>query len=127
MPEQQADYDTDTDDPQPTPGQWRAEWFGGNLIVDALREEDTTMIAIVQQREECEANGDLIAAAGTAASELPEGCDPVGAVEELPRLLDALQTIARADGTRYAGTDALQHVAEKVLDAIRTDTSETDD
>jgi MoxR-like ATPase len=73
------------------------------------------------------ANARLIAAAGSAASELPEEYDPGAAVGELPRLLGALQTIAKADGTRYAGTDALQHVAEKVLDAIQIDTSETDE
>jgi len=118
--EQQTDTDT-TSDTEPTPGTWRADYFQNLLLIDALQADTTKLIAEVSQgRDQAEVNAHLIAAAGTAASELPEGYDPVAAVEELPRLLDALQTIATADGTIYAGIDALQHVAEKALDAIRT-------
>jgi len=125
MSEQQAD--DDTDDTEPTPGPWHADntyisAASGRAIATAARYGDDH-----EGSPEDLANARLIAAAGTATSELPDEYDPVAALEELPRLLGALQTIARADGTRYAGTDALQHVAEKALDAIQIDTSETDE
>jgi hypothetical protein len=119
MTEQQAD----TDNTQPTPGPWGRQYPEElDPLVHAESGEFLVMCKATDiPLKEAVANARLIAAAGTAASELPEGYDPVAAVlEELPRLLDALQTIARADGTRYAGTDALQHVAENALDAIRT-------
>jgi hypothetical protein len=117
MSEQQANYDTDA---QPTRGPWEAITIEKEGTFVDVKGEDSEVAQMSVAGEEGKANAFLIAAAGTAASELPEEYDPVAAVEGLPRLLDALQTIAGADGTRYAGTDALQHVAEKALDAIRT-------
>jgi hypothetical protein len=119
MSEQQANYDTDNT--QPTPGPWgRQHPEELDPLVHAESGEFLVMCKATDvPLKEAVANARLIAAAGTAASELPEEYDPVAAVEGLPRLLDALQTIAGADGTRYAGEDALQHVAEKALDAIR--------
>jgi len=133
MNEQQADYDSDTGDTQPTPGPWsysKQNGESGAAFLVQVWGADGDSLAVIEPQhphiDEATANARLIAAAGTAVSELPKGYDPVAALQELPRLLDALRTIARADGTRYAGTDALQHVAEKALDAIRTQ-SETND
>jgi len=142
MSEQQADYDTD--DTQPTPGPLRTK---GLEVVrdDPLRLDEYWVIASFSEvapqfphaegvepenlgmgSETAKKNAELYAAAGTAASELPEGYDAVASVKKLPRLLDALRVIAGAGGTRYAGMDELQHVAKKALDALRKDTTASD-
>lgn len=121
MSENQGDYDTtsDTEHMEPTPGPWEID--RSPAWEDQITSGDYTVATVhYGMAGKARANARLIAAAGTAASELPDEYDPVAALEELPRLLDALRAIAKADGTRYAGTDALQHVAEKALDAIRT-------
>jgi len=118
MSEQRADYDTNTNNRQPRFEPWEVMRYDDRITVD-MAGWDAEIASMTDVGEKTMANARLIAAAGTAASELPDEYDPVAALKELPRLLDALQTIARADGTRYAGTDALQHVAEKALDVIR--------
>jgi hypothetical protein len=50
---------------------------------------------------EGDANARLIAAAGTAASELPKGCEPVGTVEALPKMIRALTRARRYFSEQY--------------------------
>jgi hypothetical protein len=77
MSEQQADYDatSDTDHAQPTPGPWtRQHPEKLALLVDAESGEHlVACMATDIPFEEAEANARLIAAAGTAATKMPEG------------------------------------------------------
>jgi hypothetical protein len=50
---------------------------------------------------EADANARLIAAVGTVASELPKGCDPVGTVEALPKMIRALTRARRYFAEQY--------------------------
>jgi hypothetical protein len=90
MSRQQADYDTDTDDTQPTPGPW--DW---TPQLDTTKvcyraqvwDPDGDSLAVLESKPdslEADANARLIAAAGTAASKLPEGTDPLSVMELLP-------------------------------------------
>lgn len=90
-------------DSKPTPGPWAEVWFGSGPERGRWVRQHTLsnvpMIARVSgadrmldaDSEEADANAHLIAAAGTAASEVADmGYDPVEAVKALPQALRAL-------------------------------------
>ena len=96
MPEQQVDYDTD--DIQPTPGPWdfsKQMGEAGEAFLAQVWGPDGDSLAVVEPQsphaDEATANARLIAAAGTAASELPDKYDPVEAMKLLPLLLEAFE------------------------------------
>jgi hypothetical protein len=139
--EQQADYDTtsDTEHTEPTPGHWRT-WQAG---VDPLINEECVLAEVADREEPLlvaelnrtanehtdfpghwKANARLIAAAGTAASVLPEEYDPVKAVKALPSLIAVLKSVERADATKKE--EIISH-AKQVLDTLRTDATADSD
>jgi len=140
MPEEQADYETTSDteqlgDPflEPTPGSWRT-WQAGEdplineecVLAEVADRDDPLLVAELNRTANehtdfpghWKANARLIAAAGTAASELPEEYDPVAAVEALPLLIDALQSMAALEEEEIS---MAQGHAKVVLDTLRTD------
>ena len=87
---------TDTDDQQPTPGPWsysKQTGETGEAFLAQVWGADGDSLAVLQPHhphiDEATANARLIAAAGTAVSELPEEYDSVEAVRALPELVDA--------------------------------------
>jgi len=84
-------------DVEPTPGPWKVEQ--GTVISQSERGHIKHIANLLASHPaamaECDANARLIAAAGTAAQEAADmGYDPVAAVEALPELLEALESIA---------------------------------
>ena len=77
MSEPKSEYEVGTDDSEPTPGPWASIEPGSNVYY--IMTDDGVEIARVsapgQRFDETKANAELIAAAGTAASELPS-CKP---------------------------------------------------
>jgi hypothetical protein len=100
MPEQQADYDTETDT-QPTPG---PAWAEGTYVIASPNDGRPNGEVILGPRsygndisaDEQRANAELCAAAFTAASELPEEYDAEAAVEVLDDLLAVAELLQRA-------------------------------
>ena len=83
---------------QPTPGPWENN---GQYISKASSESER-MVHVADAGkahlkanpltvEQAEANAELIAAAGTAASELPHWYDPIAVMEHLPDLIAAAE------------------------------------
>ena len=114
MSEQQAEYDTD--DPQPTPGPWQVthEPEVDETDIRVCRVVDGDCVCCVglmgnydydneqwteETLREWFSNARLIAAAGTAASELPGWYDPVEAVKALPEIIQAAEKMSSADVT----------------------------
>ena len=140
MSEQQVD--TDTDDTEPTPG---PAWAEGTHIIASSNDGRPNGEVILGPRsygndisgDEQRANAELCAAAFTAASELPEEYDPVGAVKALPALLEvakeALQEmrwiVEGGSSSRIPTEDeaAARHMLAEVLHAVRKDTTQTDE
>ena len=98
MSEPQSEYSTDIDDTQPTPGPWenneqyiiKPPSDSGPMIQIA----DTGKASLRGNRltvAEAKANARLIAAAGTAASELPDQYDPIASVKGLAQLVTAAE------------------------------------
>jgi hypothetical protein len=146
MPEQQADYDTD--DTQPTPGPLRTK---GLEVVrdDPLRPDEYWVIAsfsvaapqsphaeghepedLGKGPETAKKNAKLYAAAGTAASELPDGWDAVDVLEALPKLLHAADMAV--DSALFRDEDGHAHPPDRnhmldlrsALNAARGDSDE---
>jgi hypothetical protein len=132
MSEQQADNDTtsDTGDMEPTPGSWVRRYPEElDPLVHAESGEFLVMCKATDvPLEEAVANARLIAAAGTAASELPEGYDLVAAVEALPQLLEALKTIESITDPEkpddWAEDCSKYGIATTALNAARGDQNE---
>jgi len=134
MSEQQADYHTD--DTQPTPGPWKVEEDGLTIVTLATYEPDGLPARIADANrfylgeEEAKTNAELIAAAGTAASELPEEYDPVTAIQALPVLVRALETLQGSvdlTGDDFAEELGKMGVIQSALDAARQHTTQTDE
>jgi len=90
--EQQANYDTtsDTEHMEPTPGPWEIDRFPA--WEDQITSGDYTVATVhYGMAGKARANARLIAAAGTAVSELPDECDPVEAMRQLPKMLELLE------------------------------------
>ena len=125
MPEEQAHHETasDTEHIEPTPGPWTNKYAGNpdsdkeTMGVKTAGEHHVYIAKTNMARPEAEnlANARLIAAAGTAASELPKEYDPVKAVEALPLLIDALQSMAAEEEE----ISMAQGHAKVVLDILR--------
>jgi hypothetical protein len=139
MSEQQADYDTtsDAEHMEPTPGPWEID--RSPAWEDQITSGDYTMATVhYGMAGKARANARLIAAAGTAASELPDEYDPVAAVEALPKVLKALswaldlidmydEHLAEIDGEDQVYTDLHckgKKKAKSALNAARGDSSE---
>jgi hypothetical protein len=139
MSEQQTEYDTDTDDTQPTSGAWSAvRDFNDHWYVqcdDARDRLEGQLCELVTSpkgphHSEAEANARLIAAAGTAASELPDEYDPVTAIQALPvlvRVLETLQGFVDLTGDDFAEELGKMGVIQSALDAARQHTTQTDE
>jgi len=86
---------------EPTPGIWYTHTDADNaLCVSSNRATDGVdkFVACIKRAdnevyEDAEANARLIAAAGTAAHELPDKYDAVAAMEELPELIRGLEEL----------------------------------
>ena len=115
MSEPKAEYETGTDDSQPTQGPWvvRDEYPDSERYTFVIQRDDPYgvgpwNIASVYSSvppaiskdpvmgDAAEANARLIAAAGTAASELPDDIDPVAAIKALPSLIRAARQVQRS-------------------------------
>ena len=149
MSEQQADYDTG--DTQPTPGPLRTK--GLDVVRDdPLRPDEYWVIASFSEvapqfphvegdepenlgmgPETAKKNAELYAAAGTVASELPEGYDPVAVLKELPHMLSALKMLVDevpppdGSGASHRRVVALSCRIKEILNAARKDTTRTDE
>jgi len=134
--------DTQSD---PTPGKWYTHKDGDSaLCVSSDRGTDGAdkFVAFIKRAdnesyEDAVDNARLIAAAGTAAHELPSEYDPVAAVEALPDFIDAanipskgdpahanLRDMARTFPNQGDAREFLLDLAdalEDALDAARTD------
>ena len=130
MNEQQAD--SDTDDTEPTPG---PAWAEGTHVIASPKDGRPNGEVILGPRsygndipaDEQRANARLCAAAFTAASELPDEYDPLAAVEALPLLITALEMMSRAGTFSKEGLIMAQDHARDVLNAVRKDTTQTDE
>ena len=125
MSEPQAEYDTD--DPQPTPGPWHNERGVIRSRLGAFHQDVICEVyadAAGNKSKEAGQNARLIAAAGTAASELPDVYDPVETMEALPHMLKALRSIARGNANESAAALGMQSVARSVLQIAEGDTDE---
>jgi hypothetical protein len=107
MSESQNEYETEQQtDAEPTPGPWRLQKDPESLEIEVIRDsegyhapwhiakvygEAPSVIDGTGPLKDCatEDNARLIAAAGTAAQELPDEYDAVAAVEALSEGLDA--------------------------------------
>jgi anti-sigma factor ChrR (cupin superfamily) len=134
MSEQQAD--NDTDNTQPTPGPWEID--RSPAWEDQITSGDYTVATVhYGMAGKARANARLIAAAGTAASELPEEYDPVAAVEALPELLEAAEEALQemrwiVDGetsSRVPTEDeaAVRNMLAEVLYVARKDTTQNNE
>jgi hypothetical protein len=118
MSEQQADYDTDTDDTQPTPGPWKVGRDGRTVVTTARYEQPNGLPATIAAvdyfpfpEEEANVNAKLIAAAGTATSELPDGWDAIDILEALPKLLRAANMAVNS--TLFRDEDGRAHPPDR--------------
>jgi len=147
MSEQQADYDTNNT--QPTPGPWRLPEAGDflvfqnrGLIIAELDEFDEPVVVgevneVFNKDTDLpghyEANARLIAAAGTAASLLPDGWNAIDVLQALPKLLRAADmavdsTLFRdEDGHAYPPDRSQMVDLRNALNAARKDTTQTDE
>ena len=127
MSEEQAD----TDDTQPTPGPWTVyDPHNDAPFINSGPHPSNICRLMFSPHwgdDEVWANARLTAAAGTAASELPEEYDPVAVVEALPLLITALEMMSRADTFSREGLIMAQNHARDVLNAARKDTTQTDE
>jgi hypothetical protein len=129
--EQQIDYDADTNDTQPTAGLLiRQDPEGPDLLVDAESGETILTCKSFDVAPEEAENARLIAAAGTAASEMPDEYDPVEAMRQLPKMLELLEMamngLQHFRGLCPEGRSAKDHEVidriKNVLDAAHKDT-----
>ena len=150
---QEAESKSKNGDAQPTRGPWevqddsvrlpRVYPDGKDFMIAEVyvpQGHMSTPITEIQRNvyKEQRANARLIAAAGTAASELPEKYDPVAAIEainDLLRLAEDLRQqkswVVNCDGSRSrtATKDevTLYHLSGDILHSVRKDTTHTDE
>lgn len=90
MSEPQAEYDSDA---EPTPGPWTVKQ--GTIVSESGRGKIKHIASLLASHpaalDESDANARLIAAAGTAAHNLPDEYDPVDVVEALPTGLERVR------------------------------------
>lgn len=123
-------------DTQPTPGPWiYREVPGGHYVCveTGVRPPNDVVLVEVYNTEghSAEVNGPIIAAAGTAASELPDEFDAVAAIDALP---NGLERVRRAiidlldgppgDTDEPAIKSAISRLVEFLEDAGDEDVSE---
>jgi hypothetical protein len=99
-----TDSQNDTD-AGPTPGPWRLtrEHSGaGDLVVEGATSFVATPWRTAKGEDQMLCNARLIAAAGNAAHDLPDGVDPLDAIRALPELIEAARS-----GSYSAVMDAL--------------------
>ena len=111
--DQETDSRSNNGDAQPTPGPW--DWSpqkgkpGGSYLAQVWA-SDGDSLATLESRPnstEASANARLIAAAGTAASELPDGYDPIEVIKALPDILRAAERAVDSTDFRDEGEDDL--------------------
>jgi hypothetical protein len=140
MNEQQADYDSDTGDTQPTPGPWsysKQNGESGAAFLAQVWGADGDSLAVIEPQhphiDEATANARLIAAAGTAASEIQEDLNVIDLFRELPKIIRAADRAV--DSTRFRDEDGQAHPPDRshmvylrnALNAVRKDTTQTDE
>jgi hypothetical protein len=146
MSEQQADYDFD--DTEPTPGTWRTWQVGEAPLINeecvlaevADKEQPLVVASLNRTANEntdfpghWKANARLIAAAGTAASEIQEDLNVIDLFRELPKIIRAADRAV--DSTRFRDEDGRAHPPDRshmvylrnALNAVRKDTTQTDE
>ena len=134
MDEQQANDDTtsDTEHMKPTPGPWEID--RSPAWEDQITSGDYTVATVhYGMAGKARANARLIAAAGTAASEMQEDLSAIDLLKELPKIIRAADKAV--DSTRFRNEDGRAHPPDRshmvdlrnALNAVRKDTTLTDE
>ena len=133
MSRQQANYDTDTDATKPTPGPW--DWSPQVNQPRACHQaqvwdadgDSLAMLEPTPDPVEAGDNARFIAAAGTAASKLPEEYDPMAVMELLPAIFKIADWVVGSakledeDGDLHPPDRELVHQLRDLLNDTRVD------